>query len=173
VWAAANGARIANMSFGADSTCSTVMQQAVDYATQVYSTILVAAVGNDGAKHNPTMEPANCDGVVGVAATDSRGRVARFSEHGPQVMLAAPGVHGLAAYRTSQGGHTYAYFDGTSLAAPIVSGVAALLMAHYPSWSVAQVLGRLIATATDLGKRGRDDYYGFGRVDAAKALTGH
>lgn len=173
VWAASNGAQVANMSLGAEAPCSTAMQEAVDFATTVYPTVLVAAVGNDGAKQNPSMEPANCTGVVGVGATDSRDRIASFSEHGPQVMLSAPGVRILAAYRTSQGGHTYAYFDGTSLAAPMVSGVAALLIAHFPAWTPAQVIARLVATATDLGKKGRDPYYGYGRIDAARALTGH
>lgn len=167
---AATEAYAENLSLAANAPCSFVMQQAVDFALN-NSTPVIAAVGNDALKKNPSMEPANCDGVVGVAATDANDRVAKFSEHGPQVMLSAPGVHILAAYRTPQGGHAYAYFDGTSLAAPMVTGVAALLMSKHSNWSTQQVIDRLKATSTDLGKKGRDDYYGVGRVDAGRALT--
>ncbi|MDQ1746834.1 MAG: hypothetical protein QOD07_1097, partial [Frankiaceae bacterium] len=103
--------------------------------------------------------------------TDQRDRVAVFSEHGPQVTVSAPGVHILAAYRTQAGGHTYAYFDGTSLAAPMVSGLAALLMSRHFDWSTSQIVARIKATSVDLGKKGRDDYYGSGRIDAGRAFT--
>jgi subtilisin family serine protease len=87
------------------------------------------------------------------------------------VTVSAPGVHILAAYRTKQGSHSYAYFDGTSLAAPMVSGIAALVFSKHPDWSAAQVVARVTATSIDLGKKGREDYYGVGRVDAGRALT--
>ena len=167
---AADQASVENLSLGADGACSTVMQQAVDFVVN-NNTAVIAAAGNDAKRGNPPMEPADCAGAIGVGATDLHDRVASFSEHGSQVMLSAPGVHVLAAYRSRQGSHSYAYFDGTSLAAPMVSGIAALLFSHYPTWSVTTVINRLKATSTDLGKKGRDDYYGVGRVDAGRALT--
>ncbi|MDQ1699298.1 MAG: hypothetical protein QOG34_1161 [Frankiaceae bacterium] len=168
---AASTSNVENLSLGAEGACSFVMQQAVDFAVQDNNTAVIAAAGNDGKRGNPQMEPADCAGAVGVSATDQQDRLASFSEHGPQVALSAPGVHILAAYRTKQGSHTYAYFDGTSLAAPMVTGVAALLFSKHSDWSAATVVSRLKTTATDLGKKGRDDYYGAGRVDAGRALT--
>jgi len=164
-------ASIENLSLGADGPCSFVMQQAVDFAVDDNNMVVIAAAGNDARRGNPPMEPADCSGVLAVGATDQRDRVASFSEHGPQVGVSAPGVHILAAYRTQAGGHTYAYFDGTSLAAPMVSGLAALIESRNFVWSNAQVVARLKATSIDLGKKGRDDYYGSGRIDAGRALT--
>jgi serine protease len=167
---AADNSYVENLSLGAEGPCSVVMQQAVDFAGD-NNTLVVAAAGNDARHGNPAMEPADCTGAIGVGATDQRDRIASFSEHGPQVELSAPGVHVLAAYRTPQGAHAYAYYDGTSLAAPMVTGVAALIFSKYSTWSATQVEARLKATAVDLGKKGRDDYYGVGRVDAGRALT--
>ncbi|MBV9098744.1 MAG: S8 family serine peptidase [Frankiaceae bacterium] len=168
---AANFASIENLSLGADGPCSFVMQEAVNFAVDDYNEVVVAAAGNDARSGNPAMEPADCTGVLAVGATDQRDKPAPFSEHGPQVGVSAPGVHILAAYRTQAGGHTYAYFDGTSLAAPMVSGLAALLESHNISWSNSQIVARIKATSIDLGKKGRDDYYGSGRIDAGRALT--
>jgi subtilisin family serine protease len=168
---AADQSYVENLSLVVDGTCSFVMQQAVDFAVLQSNTMVVAAAGNDAKHHNPSMEPADCAGAVGVGATDQRDRIASFSEHGPQVTVSAPGVHILAAYRTPQGGHAYAYYDGTSLAAPMVTGVAALLFAKHPDWTVTDIVNRIKATSIDLGKKGRDDYYGAGRVDAGRALT--
>jgi hypothetical protein len=167
---ASTEAYVENLSLGADGACSVAMEQAVQFATDS-NTLVVAATGNDAKKGNPAMEPADCPGAVGVAATDQKDHVASFSEHGSQVMFSAPGVHILAAYRTAQGGHTYAYFDGTSLAAPMVSGIAALLYSKHSNWTPDMIVARLKATSIDLGKKGRDDYYGYGRVDAGRALT--
>jgi subtilisin family serine protease len=168
---AADQSYVENLSLVIDGTCSFVMQQAVDFAFLQSNTMVVAAAGNDAKHHNPSLEPADCAGAVAVGATDQRDRVASFSEHGPQVTVSAPGVHILAAYRTPQGGHAYAYYDGTSLAAPMVTGVAALLFAKNSAWAAADVVNRIEATSIDLGKKGRDDYYGAGRIDAGRALT--
>jgi subtilisin family serine protease len=170
VWAATH-ARILNMSLGAATPCTLVTQQAVDYATR-QGALLIAAAGNPAKHGNPVQEPADCNGVVGVGATDQRDRAASFSEHRPYVDLSAPGVGVLAAYRDPHGRHGWASLDGTSMAAPVVAGIAALLLSRHPGWTAAQIEQRLESTAVDLGKRGRDDYFGLGRVDAARAL-GH
>ena len=168
VWAA-DHAQILNLSLGAPAPCTDVMRHAVDYAVGK-GALVVAAVGNSAAKGNPAEEPGDCPGVIGVGATDQRDRIASFSEHGRQVALSAPGVRVLAAYRAPKGVQTWAVFDGTSMAAPMVSGVAALLLSHHPTWTAQQLAQRLESSAVDLGKKGRDDYFGAGRVDAAKAL---
>lgn len=169
VWAA-DHARILNMSLGAATPCTDVVRTAVDYAVR-RGALLVAAVGNSAKKGNPPEEPADCPGVVGVGAVDQHNRVASFSEHGPQVSVSAPGVRVLAAYRAPHA-ETWGYLDGTSMAAPMVSGVGALLLSRHPGWTSAQVQQRILATAVDRGRHGRDDYFGAGVVDAARAL-GH
>ena len=169
IWAA-DHARILNLSLGASAPCTDVMRHAVDYARNKGG-LVVAAAGNSAAKGNPAQEPADCPGVLGIGATDQRDRIASFSEHGPQVALSAPGVRVLAAYRAPKGVETWAAFDGTSMAAPMVSGVAALVLSHHPTWTAQQVSQRLESSAVDLGKRGRDGYFGAGRVDAARALA--
>jgi hypothetical protein len=80
------------------------------------------------------------------------------------VDLAAP----FWALSTVPGG--YLVFCGTSMATPHVSGVAALLRAQNPTWTNQQIVDRMLSTARDLGAPGRDDYYGYGLVDAAYAL---
>lgn len=169
VWSA-DKAKILNLSLGAPASCGALMQQAIDYADN-QGALIVAAAGNDGAKGNPQVEPGDCTGVLTVAATDLQDKPARFSEHGSQVAISAPGVDVVCAYRTPQGVHKWAYMSGTSMATPIVAGVAALVWAKHPTWTADQVRARLLATADDLGRRGRDDYYGAGRVDAARAVS--
>jgi subtilisin family serine protease len=170
VWAAGH-AQILNMSLGAANGCSAVMHQAVDYAVR-QGALLVAAAGNSARQGNAPQEPSDCPGVVAVGATDRHDRAAAFSEHGPQVTLAAPGVRILAAYRAPHGVETWAFLDGTSMSTPLVSGVAALLLSRHPSWSASQVEQRMLSTAVDLGRHGRDDYFGAGLVDAARAMRG-
>lgn len=167
VWSS-DKAKILNLSLGAPAICGDLMQQAIDYTNNKGALVVVAA-GNDGAKGNPQVEPGDCSGVLTVAATDVRDMPAKFSEHGPQVAISAPGVNVVAAYRSPKG-LIWGYFSGTSMAAPMVAGVAALVWAKHPTWTAAQVRARLIASAVDLGKKGRDDYYGAGRVDAARAV---
>jgi thermitase len=167
VWSA-DKAKILNLSLGANAPCGDLMQRAIDY-TDGKGALVVVAAGNDGAKGNPQVEPGDCSGVLTVAATDVHDMHAKFSEHGPQVSISAPGVNVVGAYRSSKG-LIWAYFSGTSMAAPMVAGVGALVWSKHPTWTAAQVRARLIASATDLGKKGRDDYYGAGRVDAAKAV---
>jgi subtilisin family serine protease len=168
VWSS-DKAEVLNLSLGAAAPCGDLMQEAIDFADGNGALVVVSA-GNDGAKGNPRVEPGDCSGVLTVAATDPLDRPAKFSEHGSQVAISAPGVNVVCAYRTSKGQRIWAYFSGTSMAAPMVSGVAALVWAKHPTWTAAQVRARLLASADDLGRRGRDDYFGAGRVDAATAV---
>jgi thermitase len=164
------GARVLNLSLGGPSGgCPFVLQEALSYAHD-HGALAVVSAGNDGAKGNPVDYPAGCDGAFAVAATDQADRRAPFSEYGPQIDISAPGVSVLTTSWSVNGTHGYAYASGTSLSAPIVSGAAALLLSRHPDWTVDQVRARLVATARDLGPRGRDDRFGAGRVDIARAL---
>ena len=169
--AARGGADILNLSLGAATPCPLAFRAAVEYAS-TQDALVVASAGNDGLVGSPDAAPANCTGVLGVAATDRRDQAGLFSSFGPAVDVSAPGVDILSTYFDPKSRrHTYASLSGTSMAAPFVSGLAALLRARHPSWSPTQLANRIVATADDRGRRGRDDFYGAGRINAARALA--
>jgi subtilisin family serine protease len=155
-YAVDHGAQIINMSFGkAYSPYKAVVDEAVRYADSA-GVLLVHAAGNDGhdlAKESSYPTPFYAGGGrarnwIEVGASSWKGRdslVASFSNYGQQqVDLFAPGVDILS---TVPGGG-YERESGTSMAAPVVSGIAALLMAHYPSLTAADVKRILVETAT-------------------------
>lgn len=161
IWAADQGARVANISFSGVVGSASVLS-AARYMNDKGGLVFVSA-GNDGV--NPDYaDPAS---MIVVAATDSRDARASYSNHGPHIHLAAPGT---SIYTTNwqQG---YASSSGTSFSAPVTAGVAALVMAANPRLTHTQVRDILFQTAVDLGASGRDNYYGYGRVDAAAAVT--
>ncbi|TCN35223.1 type VII secretion-associated serine protease mycosin [Kribbella orskensis] len=162
-WAADHGAKVINLSLGGPGV-SAVLHDAVKYATGK-NVVVVVAAGNDG--DDTPQYPAAYPEVVAVGATDSAGDLTDFSSWGDWIDVAAPGFGVVSAYQDS-----YAVGDGTSFAAPIVSGVAALVRTAFPSWTPAQVLARLRVTARDAGPRGVDPYYGYGVVDAYYAVGG-
>lgn len=165
------GADVINMSLGGPGACPQVLQQAI-YQADNFGVVVVASAGNQYMQGNPMNAPADCDAVLGVGATDQADRIGRFSERNSSVDICAPGVHILTTYRDPGSGKPgYAYLDGTSLSAPYVAGVAALLRSKHPTWSSHEVIARLLATAHDLGSKGRDNVYGVGRLDAARALA--
>ncbi|GAB7193320.1 hypothetical protein NUM3379_40290 [Kineococcus sp. NUM-3379] len=163
VWAADNGAHVINMSLGMTAQNSTVTA-ALDYARSK-GVVLVAAAGNSGANGNPVMYPAADRGVIGVSATDSADRFASFSEYGPQIDVAAPGVAVTSTLPTG-----YGTWNGTSMASPHVAAVAALVKAANPQLTPDQVEQVLKGSAQDLGAPGRDDRFGAGLVQAAAAV---
>ena len=149
-------ARVINMSLGADVPCSASpsTQAAINDAVAAGTTVVVAA-GNSHMDASGAL-PASCVGPITVAASDARGfLVTRYSNFGPRIDILAPGgdvrrdddgngdVDGVLS--TVDGG--YAYYNGTSMAAPHVAGVAALLLAKEPSQTPAGVLARLQAAA--------------------------
>ncbi len=162
-WCADNGIEIASMSFGAEQH-SQSLQEACDEA-YASSVLLVAAAGNGGS----VIYPAAYDSVIAVSATNAGDSIAGFSSIGPEVEISAPGVNIYSTYKDG----LYATGSGTSMACPHVSGVAALVYAadRLGLTSPDQIRDRLRETAKDLGAFGKDDVYGYGRVDAAALAT--
>lgn len=168
VWAADNGARIINVSAGGLAS-SDSLAEAVAYARS-RDVVVVAAAGNAGAK--VPSYPAAYPDVVAVAATDWDGNAAPFTSWGPWVDLAAPGIDITSTYPAPGTRPNYATGSGTSFAAPLVAGVAALVRAANPALNADAVIDRLESTARDVGPRGLDDAYGLGFLDADAALGG-
>lgn len=160
-YAADHGAQIINMSLGSYAS-SGVMSDATDYAHD-HGVFIAAAAGNDG--DNTLLYPAANEHVVGVAAITSSDARAYFSNYGSHVDVAAPGV---SIYSTYPG--AYASFSGTSMATPFVSGLAALVLSMNDSLMPDEVETIIEQTADDLGDPGRDDYYGWGRINAYQAV---
>ena len=162
-WAAANGMNVVNMSLGA-SIGTNALQTACDnaYASGV---VICAAAGNDYG--GPVSYPAKYSSTIAVSAVDQNNNLAVFSNKGPEVEVAAPGV---GIYSTYMGGQ-YATLDGTSMATPHVAGVCALIWATGQFSAPADVRNQLTATATDIGPAGRDNNFGFGLVNADAATN--
>jgi subtilisin len=170
-WAVANGMHVINMSLGA-TTGSQAVADAVARA-EAAGVLVVASAGNSGCC-NTVGYPAAYDGVLAVAAVDSIEWRADFSSTGPQLDIAAPGVgvrssvpSGSCSLCDPSG---YAWLSGTSMAAPHVAGVGALLRSR--GWSAMEAASLMTTTAVDLGAPGFDNEYGYGRVDALAATGG-
>ena len=161
------GCHIASASLGGGA--STTIQDAVVYA-QNGGVLVIAATGNDGCAC--MSYPAGYSGVLGVGATDKNNAKATFSNTGSHVDLVAPGVAIVSTYKTISGCTTncYVYLDGTSMATPYVSGVAALVKSYNAGLTASQIQSRLTGTAQDLGTAGRDNSFGYGLVRADAAV---
>ncbi|NMO51227.1 peptidase S8 [Actinoplanes sp. TBRC 11911] len=166
VYAADHGADVINMSLGSKDEI-TAVTNAVAYARSK-GVVVVAAAGNERTKGSPVSYPAATDGVIAVAATDSSDTVTSFSNRGGYVDVAAPGAGILSTVPAANG--SYATYSGTSMASPHVAAVAALIRAKYPRLTPDQVESALETSATDLGAKGKDSDYGYGRIDALAAL---
>jgi minor extracellular protease Epr len=171
IWAANHGANIINLSLGTDGF-SAIVAQAIQFAVSK-GALIIAAAGNfdPNLETNPgILYPASDPNVISVTATDSSDSIAKFSSTGSQALLAAPGQNILSDFWSSSGS-SYAVGDGTSMAAPFVSGVAALVWSLHPDWNVRQIKIALENSVKDLGATGRDSQYGFGRIDGYLAVA--
>lgn len=149
-----NPARVLNLSLGGEGSCDQTTQQAIAAARSRKSVVVVAAGNSNMAVSRFT--PANCSGVIPVAALTRYGARAGYSNYGNIIQLSAPG--GDTASDDADGilstvdnglsapfGDGYAYYQGTSMAAPHVAGVVALMLAKNSTLTPTQVSGRLRA----------------------------
>lgn len=161
------GAHIINASWGG-AGYSSILAQAISRAENA-GVLFVTAAGNNGTNndHSPTYPASFANtNILAVAASDRNDNLATFSNFGPStVHLAAPGVGILSTLPN----HGYASWSGTSMAAPHVSGAAALLWAKHPDWNFRQVRDRLLQTVDPLPSLQRKVLTG-GRLNLERAL---
>lgn len=173
-YAADNGAIIMNNSWGG-SGYSQALQDAIDYANN-QGAIFIAAAGNSNADASGYL-PAGMNNVFTVAATDTSDTKAWFSNYGSVIDVSAPGVDvlSLRAAGTTLGsvvGTNYVRASGTSMAAPHVAGLAALVWAKNPTWTNTQVGAQIKDSADDIDKLNLSyaGLLGSGRINADLAL---
>jgi len=173
VWAIANGARVLSNSWGGVAY-SQAIKAAIDYALSE-DVIVVASAGND--TFALWTRPGSMAGVIGVAASDPHNRKAGFSTPGTWVSIAAPGVRVLSAVRAQviQAGTgrrlDFDYWDGTSMSAPYVAALAAMILELHPAATPYQVKRLIERTAKDIAASGFDTGTGHGLIQADDALT--
>jgi subtilisin family serine protease len=162
VWAVDHGAQVINLSLGG-AAYSAALENAVLYAYN-NNVLMTASSGNTGS--NFVLYPARFPQVIAVGASNMTNQPASFSNYGPQVDLAAPGEN---IYSLWIGG--YQIRTGTSMSAPHVSGLAAVLLGYISGADAAR--GVIESTALDIGPAGWDDFSGAGliQMDAALALV--
>jgi len=168
----ANPAEVINMSLGGGGSCSTTYQTAINGAISRGTTVVVAA-GNSNTNVSSSV-PANCANVIAVAATTSAGARASFSNYGTGIDISAPGqaiLSTLNSGTTVPGSASYASYNGTSMAAPHVAGVVALVQSVAPTaLSPASIESLLKSTARPL-PGACSGGCGAGIVDADAAVT--
>jgi serine protease len=173
-----NPAKVASLSLGGQGACDTTTQNAVNTARS-RGTVVIVAAGNSNANASG-FSPSNCTGVITVAATNRSGGRAYYSNFGSIVDVAAPGgdtrtssANGVASTlnngTTTPGSDAYAYYQGTSMATPHVSGVAALMFAVKPTLTPAQV--ESILKSTTRAFPATCSQCGTGIVNAAAAVA--
>lgn len=158
-WAADQGAKVVNVSYGgADSyTIDSSAQYARDRGTLVFF-----AAGNDGAQ----VSYPDFASFVCVGATNSSDARTSWSNYGTAIDIVAPGEN---IYTTTTGG-AYRYASGTSFSSPISAGLGALIYSINPSFTPAEVESFIFSTCVDLGTAGDDIVYGNGRINSAAAV---
>ncbi|MFJ9631563.1 S8 family peptidase [Streptomyces sp. NPDC101175] len=180
-WAAAQGARVANLSLGqADTPGQDPVEAAVNALSESTGMLTVAAAGNEGPDAGTVGSPGAAESALTVGAVDGEDRIADFSSTGPTADsalkpdLTAPGVdivsakaaHGWMGDPAADG---YVSMSGTSMATPHVAGAAAILAQRHPDWTGAQLKQALTASTTPTA--GTTGYQqGTGRVDVSRAL---
>lgn len=175
--AVAAGAKVINLSLGGETTSPT-MQTSIAAAVRA-GTVVVASAGNSGGMTADQLYPARDPNVITVSATGPNDELAHYSSYGHAVDVSAPGGDPSGGsstcttqnciYSTLPGGR-YGNLAGTSMSAPHVTGLVALVFSVNPNLSPQQVQTILQETADDLGASGRDDKFGYGRINAQAAV---
>ncbi|GAA3515649.1 hypothetical protein GCM10022234_08400 [Aeromicrobium panaciterrae] len=180
VWAAQHGANVINLSLSTNRSDNAI-RAAVAYA-QSRNIVVVAAAGNAGCGllGSRISYPAAYPGVLGVGAISSNRKIASYSSCGSWVDVVAPGsgIVSTTIASPSPGlgcprGTMYCTLSGTSMATPYVAATAALEIARLSKrFSQASIVSRLQRGATDLGRIGRDNSYGYGLINPSRLLAG-
>jgi subtilisin family serine protease len=163
IYATDNGAHVINISSGSNKYSNSyhdVLKYAIDHGV-----VIVCSAGNEGS--NSPVYPAayDLDGLISVGATTDEDKPALFSNRGDWVDVSAPGQHIVSTMNNDR----YGQIHGTSFASPIVAGIAALLVSHYPDWTPTQIQARIMATV-DVRESLKDANATSGRVNAYRAL---
>lgn len=161
------GVKVINMSLGSWGS-TPILEEAVQKAISKGITI-VAAAGND-AMDIPSY-PASYEGVISVSSVNSQKKLSYYSSFGPTVDIAAPGEEIYSTVYDYEKKSTFKNMSGTSMASPVVAGVASLLLAKYPGLTPVQVEYILEETASDIGSSGYDTKFGNGLVNPVAALS--
>ncbi|MFS0655431.1 S8 family serine peptidase [Bacillus sp. 179-C3.3 HS] len=156
-WAITNKMDIINLSLGFEDHIP-ILRSAVDTAYKK-GLLVVAASGNDG-KRGSIGYPAAYDSVIAVSATTEKDTLASLSNTGKGIEFSAPGKDVISTYLKNE----YWYATGTSQAAPHVTGMLALLKQLHPKKTNAQLRTLLRSYTVDLGAKGKDQHFGYGRV---------
>jgi serine protease len=169
----AHPATVVNVSLGGDGACETSLQDAVDYATGRGTPVVTAAGNSDYSARN--FSPGNCRNVINVGAMNQFGKRFVQSNFGPSVDLAAPGDSIWSTYNNGTvgpGAEGYRYMSGTSTAAPMVSGVIALIQQVAPTpLTPAELRTLLMQTVQPFPAGKLDQPIGAGLLDATAALV--
>jgi subtilisin family serine protease len=160
IWAADHGARVANISYAISG--SNVIKSAAHYM-RGRGGVVCAAVGNSGNE----LSTAPAADIIIVSATNSSDTLASWSSYGSVVDVAAPG----AGIWTTRNGGSYGAVSGTSFSSPATAATVALIMSRNPALAPEEVEDILMSSSVDLGAPGQDDFFGYGRVDAAAAVA--
>jgi type VII secretion-associated serine protease mycosin len=170
-WAVDNGASVINLSFGRDQVGTNPADEAdaVAYAL-AHDVVVVSSAGNtDNVSVGNAF--AAMPGVIGVGGIARSGQHFIGSSTGAFVAVSAPAENVASTFPRAVATSGYAKASGSSDAAAIVSGIAALIRSEYPDMDAANVVNRILLSAVDQGAPGRDPEFGFGSVDAERALT--
>lgn len=161
-YATDNGADIINLSIYSSGRPPSAFEEALARAIQ-QDVIIVGMTGNSG---RDVPYPGSYDSVLAVSAVDDANQLSSFSGRGPETAFCAPGEEIVSLGSSG----LLTELSGTSIATPHVSGVLALILSAAPDLTPAEAVAVLETSAQDLGEPGRDSLFGFGLVDAARAL---
>ncbi|MBK22596.1 MAG: peptidase S8 [Halobacteriovorax sp.] len=174
----ANPARVINLSLGGRGSCSAMMQEAVDAANAAGAVVVVASGNSNQNIDFIHYSPANCKGVITVASTDENMDKSFFSNYGEFIDISAPGGGEVGVMSTHNdgtrgpGNSDYIQMKGTSMAAPHVAGVAALMVGVNPALSPAQIRQAIVDSAASFSASSScdDSICGSGLLDAEAAV---
>lgn len=181
-WATEQGVDVINLSLGVETDGIAMASDYDDMCLAIgraaeAGVVVVVAAGNSGEFGNLLSSPAGCPGSISVSSVASNGRASWFTSFDPSVAVSAPGGQVLSTIPVDGDNWEklgdpsgYMVLDGTSMAAPVVAGVAALLKQQNPDSTPEQVRQALTGSAIDLGRPGTDPLYGAGLVSATGAL---